>query len=47
VTAFNTRLRQTIDLDTVRDDLVGTVLQAFEPAHVSVWFAAGNSPEPG
>jgi hypothetical protein len=37
VTAFTARLRQTIDLDTVRDDLVGTVHQAFQPAHVSVW----------
>ena len=45
VAAFHTRLRQTIDLDTVRDDLVGTVHQAFEPAHVSVWLAAANSAE--
>ena len=34
---FTTRLRQTVDLDTVRGDLVGVVGEAFQPAHVSVW----------
>ena len=37
VAAFTGRLRQTIDLDTVRGDLVGVVHEAFQPAHVSVW----------
>ena len=37
VAAFTGRLRQTIDLDTVRGDLVGVVYEAFQPAHVSVW----------
>jgi hypothetical protein len=37
VAAFTARLRQTVDLDTVQDDLVGTVSLAFQPAHVSVW----------
>ena len=37
VVAFTGRLRQTIDLDTVRGDLVGVVHEAFQPAHVSVW----------
>ena len=37
VAAFTGRLRQTIDLDTVRGDLVGVVYKAFQPAHVSVW----------
>jgi hypothetical protein len=37
VAAFTARLRQTVDLDTVRGDLVGVVHEAFEPAHVSVW----------
>jgi hypothetical protein len=45
VAAFHTRLRQTIDLDAVRDDLVGTVHQAFEPAHASVWLAVANRTE--
>jgi hypothetical protein len=37
VAAFTARLRQTVDLDAVRADLVGVVHEAFEPAHVSVW----------
>ena len=37
VAAFTARLRQTVDLDTVQGDLVGTVDAAFQPAHVSVW----------
>lgn len=36
---FTARLRQTVDLDTVRGDLVSVVDQAFQPAHVSVWLA--------
>jgi hypothetical protein len=31
------RPRQTVDLDTVQDNLVDTVDAAFQPAHVSVW----------
>jgi hypothetical protein len=37
VAAFTARLRQTVDLDTVQDDLVATIGQAFQPAHMSVW----------
>ena len=37
VTAFAARLKDAVDLDTVRDDLAGVVQQALEPAHVSVW----------
>ena len=37
VAAFTGRLRRTIDLETVRGDLVGVVYEAFQPAHVSVW----------
>ena len=37
VAAFTARLRQTVDLDTVRGELVGVVHEAFQPAHVSVW----------
>ena len=40
VATFNARLRHTVDLDTVRDDLVGAVHQAFQPAHVSIWLPA-------
>jgi hypothetical protein len=37
IAGFTTRLRGTVDLDAVRDDLAAAVDQAFEPAHVSVW----------
>ena len=40
VTDFTARLRQTVDLGTVQNDLIGVVHQAFQPAHVSVWLAA-------
>jgi hypothetical protein len=39
VTAFAARLKSTVDLDSVRDDLAGVVHQALEPAHVSVWIS--------
>jgi hypothetical protein len=35
--AFSARLRRTIDLDTIRGDLVGVVHEAFQPGRVSVW----------
>jgi hypothetical protein len=37
VAAFATRLKDTVDLDSVRDDLAGVVHQALEPGHVSMW----------
>jgi hypothetical protein len=40
VAAFSGRLTEALDLDSVRDDLAGTVQAALEPAHVSVWLAA-------
>jgi len=46
VAAFTTRLRQTVDLATVQDDLVATAHQAFQPAHISVWLPPGISVEP-
>jgi hypothetical protein len=49
VAAFTARLRQTVDLDTVRSDLVGVVHEAFQPAHISVWLPAtgpGRWPPP-
>jgi hypothetical protein len=33
------RSLDTVDLDSVRDDLAGVVHQALEPAHVSLWIA--------
>jgi hypothetical protein len=37
VVAFARRLNETVDLDSVHDDLIHVVHQALEPAHVSVW----------
>jgi hypothetical protein len=42
VAAFAVRLKDAVDLDTVRDDLAGVVQQALEPAHVSVWVSRGT-----
>jgi uncharacterized membrane protein YidH (DUF202 family) len=37
VAAFAARLKDAVDLDTIRADLVGVVQTAMEPAHVSMW----------
>ena len=37
VAAFAARLKNAVDLDSVRDDLAGIVHEALEPAHVSIW----------
>ena len=34
---FAARLKDAVDLDSVRDDLASVVQQALEPAHMSVW----------
>jgi hypothetical protein len=39
VAAFAARLKDEVDLDSIRDDLAGAVHQALEPAHVSVWIS--------
>lgn len=44
--AFTARLRQTVDVDTLQDDLTDVVHRAFQPAHVSVWLTPGPSGEP-
>jgi hypothetical protein len=36
VAAFAARLKDAVDLDSIRDDLAGAVHQALEPAHISV-----------
>src|SRR4029077_11604037 len=45
VAAFAARLKDSVDLDAVRDDLAGVVTRALEPAHVSVWisFPSGSA----
>ena len=42
VAAFAARLKDAVDLDSVRDDLARTVQQALEPAHISVWISRHN-----
>ena len=42
VSAFAARLKDAVDLDSVRDDLTGVVQQALEPAHLSVWISRGG-----
>jgi hypothetical protein len=42
VTAFAARLKDEVDLDSVRADLAAVVENALEPAHVSVWIQAGE-----
>jgi len=37
VALFAARLKETVDMDSVRADLAGVVQQALEPAHVAVW----------
>jgi len=39
VAAFAARLKDAVDLDSVRADLAGVVQQTLEPAHVSVWLS--------
>ena len=46
VAAFTARLRQTVDLDTVRGDLLGVVHGAFQPAHVSIWLTGDRQQAP-
>jgi hypothetical protein len=42
VAAFAARLKDAVDLDSVRDDLAGVVSRALEPAHISVWISRGD-----
>jgi hypothetical protein len=37
VAAFAARLKETVQLDSVRGDLARVIQQTLEPAHVSVW----------
>ena len=43
VAGFAARLKDTVDLDSVRDDLAVVVDKALEPAHVSVWITADDT----
>jgi hypothetical protein len=39
ITAFTVHLRDAVDLDAVRADLLGAVHAALEPARASVWLS--------
>ena len=39
VMAFAGRLKDAVDLNSVRDDLAKVVSRALEPAHLSVWIS--------
>jgi hypothetical protein len=39
VAAFAARLKDAVDIDSVRDDLAGVVNQSLEPAHISLWIS--------
>jgi hypothetical protein len=39
VTAFAGRLRESVDLPSIQNELAAAVHQAFEPTHVSVWLS--------
>ncbi len=42
MTAFAARLKDGVDLDSVRDDLAAVVNRALEPAHLSLWVSRGE-----
>jgi len=44
VAAFAARLKDAVDLDSVRADLAAVVQQTLEPAHLSVWTSRPEAP---
>jgi hypothetical protein len=42
VAMFAARLKDAVNLDSVRDDLASVVQEALEPAHISVWITPPN-----
>jgi hypothetical protein len=46
VAQFAARLKDSVDLDTVRVDLADVVHRALEPAHASVWISHAGGPSP-
>ena len=39
VAAFAARLKDAVDIDSVRGDLAGVVNRSLEPAHISLWIS--------
>ena len=44
VAAFNTTLRQEVDLDQLREHLLAVVQETMQPAHVSLWLRKDEQP---
>ena len=44
VAAFNTTLRQEVDLDQLREHLLAVVQETMQPAHVSLWLHKDEQP---
>jgi hypothetical protein len=42
IAPFGARLKDAVDLDTVREDLAGVIQAALEPAHLTVWTRPGD-----
>jgi uncharacterized membrane protein len=47
IATFAIRLKDAVDLDSVRDDLTAVVHQVLEPAHISVWMTDAGRAAPG
>jgi hypothetical protein len=47
VAAFSARLRDAVDLDTVRADLLAVVGRAVEPAHAAIWISPARATRAG
>lgn len=43
VAAFSARLREAVDLDTIRGDLLAVVSHAVEPAHAAIWISPARA----
>ena len=47
VAAFSARLREAVDLDTIRADLLAVVGHSVEPAHASIWISPARATRAG